>query len=712
MNALLIDVAGMYSVRLATFWNPMRRLQLFALLCFALAASAQQTRPSSPVITSTTRLVLVDVIAADQQGKPVSDLQASEFALLEDGKLQRVASFSRESAHGVPRQSPSPLPKDVFTNDPQYTEPAGPLTLVLIDLMNTPVPDRRTARRATLEFVTKQLRPGQPVAVFGLANQLVLLQDFSTDPRLLMAAVERFHGDPRTLSIDHSNSRTLQTMIDYGLEGKDQALAAIKRFEAADEIAEITDRVGTTLRALRSIARAAQRYPGRKSLVWISGAFPLTMPDRSFDSVIGPEAHLVSYADEVKYTAVALSDAQIAVYPVDVRGLIDVAPDGDTAQPMAKASRARNPGEHWAQVAAERAAIENPQHAMKELAEDTGGRAFINRNDLPQAIAAAVEDGTTYYTLAYYPSDKRWNGNFRKIKISITRPGVHLRYRAGYYAQDSGDWKRNGGEREIDFALEHDVLPTSKLVFGAHVIPPAAGAPVNIEFLVFPSSLSFESQGNMQNASVDAHALALGADDKRAGAVARTADIRLEAATYSRALKSGLRLPVTMQLPPGQYRLRLALRDNRSGIFGTLEVPVTVPKEAKATPLRVPSQGPIPNPSTPHFFRVPSSSSTERFIFIPSLIQPSSGGSDKMARPRTPKNSSSKPRVVKRAEVAEIRQAEPQEIRSLSPDVQDRIRRRAYELWEQGGRRHGRAEQDWLRAEREILGQHGASRTA
>lgn len=83
-----------------------------------------------------------------------------------------------------------------------------------------------------------------------------------------------------------------------------------------------------------------------------------------------------------------------------------------------------------------------------------------------------------------------------------------------------------------------------------------------------------------------------------------------------------------------------------------------------------------------------------------------------MAKAKTPKNSSSKPRVVKRAEVAEIRQAEPQEIRGLSPDVQDRIRRRAYELWEQGGRRQGRAEQDWLRAEREILGQHGVPRTA
>ncbi len=83
-----------------------------------------------------------------------------------------------------------------------------------------------------------------------------------------------------------------------------------------------------------------------------------------------------------------------------------------------------------------------------------------------------------------------------------------------------------------------------------------------------------------------------------------------------------------------------------------------------------------------------------------------------MAKAKTPKTPTSTPRVVKRAEVQEIRQAEPEAIRGLPHDVQDRIRRRAYELWEQGGRRHGRAEQDWLRAEREILGQHGVTRTA
>ncbi len=554
----------------------MRRLVLLTFALLALAA-AQQTNAPVPVITTTTHMVLVDVIATDSAGKPVTDLQASDFNVLENGKPQQVASFSHENSPAARPLPPAPLPKDIFTNDPRYTAPEGPLTLVLIDLMNTPVSDRSTTRRAMLNFVSKQLRPGQPVAVFGLANQLVLLQDFSTDPRLLIAAVERFGGDPRTLDANHAGSESLQSMVDAGLPNFDNLLAAMKRFEAADEIAETTDRADMTLRALRSIARAAQRYPGRKSLVWISSAFPLTLKDKSFDSIIGPEAHIISFADEVKRTVAALSDAQVAIYPVDVRGLIVITPDLNT--PMPNSARARNPDAYWRQWSNDaHDDIKSPQYTMKELAEDTGGRAFINRNDLPRAIASAVEDGAAYYTLAYYPADKNWDGRFRKIKVVVNRPGVHLRYRNGYVALDSGDWRRNGGEQEMEFALTHDVLATSKLVFGAHVLPPAVGAPVTVEFLVFPSSLRFQPNGSVQTANIEVRVVAFGADDKRAASAASTADLRLDAATYSRAVTSGLRLPVPLQLAPGKYRLRLALRDNSSGSFGTLEVPLTVTK--------------------------------------------------------------------------------------------------------------------------------------
>src|SRR6266700_2344516 len=153
---------------------------------------------NTPAVRVTTRLVLVDAVVTDKSGQRIKDLKREDFTVLENGKPQKISAFSFESPEVSPRQAPD-LPPNVHTNRPEYDMPKGPLTIVLLDGLNTPVADQGYARSQILKYLGTQLQPGQPVAVYTLAGSLRLLQDFTGDVALLKAAVEHF--SPQT-SID------------------------------------------------------------------------------------------------------------------------------------------------------------------------------------------------------------------------------------------------------------------------------------------------------------------------------------------------------------------------------------------------------------------------------------------------------------------------------------------------------------------------------
>src|SRR5262249_33083627 len=133
----------------------------------------------------------------------------------------------------------------------------------------------------------------------------------------------------------------------------------------------------------------------------------------------------------------ALIDAQIAIYPVDARGLVPSSYFDASSSGRDNLGRSLSrPGRLGAAMSQESAQLQAVHGTMNDMAERTGGRAFYNRNDIDGAIRQSVRDGSTYYTLAYYPSNKKWNGKFRKIQIKVNRPGVKLRHRLGYYAVD------------------------------------------------------------------------------------------------------------------------------------------------------------------------------------------------------------------------------------------------------------------------------------
>ena len=390
---------------------------------------SQQTEATDLLFRQSVRRVVVDVVVTDSDGKPVSGLTAGNFSISEDGKNQRMRSFDVHDfdAHSdsLPKR-PRSLPTNTFVNVPAGPE-RGPLYVLLLDLVDMGIDDQPRAREELLKFIrSKPL--GTRFSIFVFSDGLHLVQGFTEDRNLLAAAV-----DPK-------NPRShIPRIFLY----------------AANYQAYIS-----TPRVFINIAKFLAELPGHKNLIWLSASFPSSLMPSSDASTEG-----VSINDEIKEATDTLARGQIAVYPVDVRGL--VATNSMAADVALNAS----------------------QMTEQEIAYATGGRAFYNTNDVASALAEATETGGHYYTLTYSPSNQNYNGRLRHINVELSKRGYHLAYRHSYYGNpDPTAPKEKHSASELEPLLvskpadslypnmQHGAPLAHQLLFRAHIhalAPPA-----------------------------------------------------------------------------------------------------------------------------------------------------------------------------------------------------------------------------------------------
>jgi VWFA-related protein len=549
------------------------------------------TTPPAPALRATTHLVLVDVVVYDKQGQHVSNLTSSDFTLRDRGKPQKITVFSDDHAgeslakNSAAPPPPPPLPPGVFTNRPAFQRPQGPPTILLLDSLNTALGDQLSSHAEMLKYLRTQLSQGQKIAVLSLNESLELLQDFTSDPRLLIAALDKFKpGTSNELS-----GATIQTLTPKEAEAMPSEMLHIIDEHNQSRAAESTDtRVRVTLEALRSIARAFGGFPGRKNLIWVSSVFPFNLQPGAGDY---PDAQR-SYAEDVRRTAELLAAARVAVYTVDARSLLvgssvydqTLSPTPDplvrTVQPL---STQQTPGE---QLTDSHDATVTSHQTMQDLAAETGGLALYNRNDIARAVALSAADGANYYTLGYYPEGAHWDGKFHNIEVKLNREGLKARHRSGYFAVDvaqssaseSPQQRAHHAFEELRSALA-DPLPATQITFRVH-IPAIVAAPkpqVQIQFLVDTSAVSFDPLENgVHHCNLDFMVAAVSPDGKIIASDGHTIDALLSNDQFAQMNQNGL--PFTMQLPlaPAQYSLRMAVRDNRTGLIGTLTLPLVV----------------------------------------------------------------------------------------------------------------------------------------
>jgi VWFA-related protein len=580
------------------------------------SSAQQESAQPGTVLKVTTRLVLVDVVALDKKGLPITDLKAEDFSMQEEGTGQkvRVFSFQQPTQSDVPLSSEAvKLPPNTVSNVASFR--AGKtLSVILLDSLNTDLVKQKYVRQEMLKMLEK-LPAGQPVAVYSLGTKLRLLQDFTTDPSLLKQAISNAKGHASPVMENASGGQSSTYLSAPSVSALTELnmtamLTQVQMFQQETTSFQTDVRGGMTLAALKALAATLSGYPGRKNLIWITSAFPIGIfvipsgPASSSNATTATAqtAWTRDYAADIERVNNALSNARVAVYPVDASTMVNYEVNSSLSNTdsngnyLGRTATGQVAGsaidKHEAMARALDETSEDimvRRSTMNSVADETGGKAAYNTNDLMKAIRESMEDGETYYTLGYYPENKEWNGKYRKIVVTVTRPGAKLRYRRGYFAVDpKGYQKLTAKQQAIDLgqALSLDVPVSTALTFQAATAPPsdANGNKVMIRFGIDAHPLGFELENDgLEHASVDCAAQAYTLKGEPVQVRASTFAVGLKPEQYQLVMQRFLPCNQSLELNPGDYVLRLGVRDNETGLIGTANARVTVPKVGEAT---------------------------------------------------------------------------------------------------------------------------------
>jgi VWFA-related protein len=546
-----------------------------------------RTTETIPILKAKVHLVLLDVVVTKGlHNEPVTGLQQREFSVFEDGKRQRILSFAahtNELAESAPAGSPiAALPPDTFLD---IAKPEDALTpnVLLYDELNTPLVDRPFALQQVISYL--QNKPaGARFAIFVLTDKLHLVQGFTNDNNLLAESLRRESRSTYLgLVVQDDQERTspldllTRQLRGFGM-GSFDALRDVESTEAAYLARR---RLEAIVEAFYRISQFLGGAPGRKNLIWLSGTFPSgILPGNAPSDFF---ANSTFYSSELRKVTTQLVLSQIAVYPVDARGLM-------LAQPANAIT-------------------------MDEIADASGGRAFYNTNGLKEAISAAVKQGTHYYTLSYSPSDKNFSGRMRKIRVALAPKGFHLAYRHSYF--DGGliqKGKGNAGPRmdRLEAVMERGAPAVHEILYKVQVTP--VGTPSHpsefmltemkklgalayerdsngmksqhymLRFAILGKQLTILAAGHSTFAlKAELAAQTYDQDNRLLTGDAWIAEQQLSKEEAAGIQRDACRLSREIEVPERAAWLRIAVRDLFSGDMGTLEIPLPLSANGKGT---------------------------------------------------------------------------------------------------------------------------------
>lgn len=525
-------------------------------------AVAQQ----QPTFRSQSELVVVPAVVTDHSGAHISNLKKEDFTVQENGAEQKIAVLEEvhTTTERLNRAAPQP---NVYSNNLNGARSERRITIIALDTINTPFLDQAHARSELLKFLGNWVTGGEPMSLVVLTRSGVkVIHDFTTDPRILAQALQRVRNRDEHLVDEPSlEAGPEETAVNAEAQQVFQMMA-----DAQENMAAFQRRVAATLtlEAMQQISQAFRGVPGRKSLLWASSGFPFSISDQSMSPSYPGRDSISDILPLYERTWHALSDAQIAVYPVDLRGVAYLGPTADIGRP----SRNFRQRVNWSN--SERIAT------FQSVAEATGGRAFYNTNDLAGAFRKAAEDSTSYYILTYYRDVKDTKPGWRKLKVLVNRPGVHIRARSGFFVEkpQPAESEQQMRGREIALAMSSPIEYT-----GIGIIArwkPATGAEAGKSLVPFALTIDANGvavdEGKDNHVRIDFFAVARTATGDSAGQVGQTVDSHLNSENVAKMQHNGMSYDNAIALPPGEYTVRFVVRDELSGRIGTVSAPLKV----------------------------------------------------------------------------------------------------------------------------------------
>jgi VWFA-related protein len=570
--------------------RPKFALFLLAFILFSSSVFGQTPTPTPSVedndpLKISTALIQADVTVTDQNGRLVTDLRPEELEVYENGKKRTITNFSFISI-AKPAENTNSQPVGVNIPLPPVKLKAAQVRrtyALVVDDLGLNFGSLNRVRQTLRKFVDEQLQEGDLVAIIRTGAGIGATQSFTSDKRVLLAAIDKLRWNASGRS-GIGSFTPLETSVKDDLEGTTRASgethntvgnAQDNAFQKdLDEFRNDNFSVGT-LGALNYVIRGMQELPGRKAVLLFSEGLAL-MTDGKPNRIL----------DAMRALADVANRASVVIYTIDPRGLQTpgMANADDKIRKILDDSTTRK-------LADREASFLESQQSLRYLANETGGVPYVNQNDIDAGLRQAVDDQSGYYLLGYEPDDETFDpqkNKFNKLEIKVTRPGIRIRYRSGFFGVS---------DEKIQSAPQ---TPQQKLntaltsPFGANGInlslypvfqnDPKQGDLVQVLVYIDAKDLRFTPAdvAGKRKANIDLIAVTFGDNGVQMDQFSKNYALEVTEKTYQNMLANGFVYTLTILIKKtGAYQLRLALRDTVSDKVGSASQFIEVPNIKK-----------------------------------------------------------------------------------------------------------------------------------
>ncbi len=563
-------------------------LPLLLSLCIFLPSLAQnKPDDQDDVVKITTNLVQVDAVVT-KDGKPVANLTADDFEIYEDGRKQAITSFAYISNTANSTSQPTQPRKDAKNNvdevpyAPVKPNEARRIMAFVVDDLGLSAESMSQVRRQLRKFVAEQLQPNDLIAIIRTGGEMGALQQFTSDKRLLTRAVDQLRWN----ICNRVGVSVLQPVggISFGSSACGQRS------------------IYYTLRSLRFILDAMGYLPGRKSLVFLSDSLPResqdeiiigrnlleggmnddqtsARPERLSDAGIvdGQQSGLprdsINYAHFLQKLAEKAIRSSVVIYSVDTQGLQTT---GLTA-----ADSFSGTGPQLQQLIYSRSRLLSTRREGGEIiAKQTGGFQIRNSNSF--GFNRILEDQSGYYLIGYRPTEETFNRRFHHIKAKVKRSGMQVRTRYGFFgvSEEEANRARLTPRDMTSLALASPFaaqdIEIDLTSFFAN--DKTAGSVVRSFVYIDPKDLAFTRVNDQQQASIEFQSIIFGNNGAVVEQLRRGATIRFSDSEYAQVARNGMGFSIDLPVKrPGDYQVRVAIRDRSSSKIGSAGQFVAIP---------------------------------------------------------------------------------------------------------------------------------------
>jgi VWFA-related protein len=552
-------------------------LLVSAGLVLLTSSTAAQQQPRT-VFRSGRDLVSIDVVVRDRSGNIVRDLTARDFEIREDGQRQEVSTFSfqeisdrvlpvasanllasaeakaleesRRIAPAAPASSPAPMTSDTLVG--------RRLIVLLFDVSSMQPEDVQRALDAATKYVDERMTSADLIAVATIGSMLDVLQDFTGDREKLTTALGLLAYTEGTAMQPPAGATT----------ATDEETAAAEDAIATESTELDMFNNDMRLRALKALAETLAPIEQKKAIVYFSAGMQRSGQDNQV---------------ELRAAVNAAVRANVAVYPIDTRGLQAVVPGGDARQASGRGQSLFS----GRGVSQQFERIDASVDTLTSLAGNTGGRAFTDTNDFGEAFARVQRDMAAYYLIGYTSANSVRDGRFRRVQVRVKREGVRIEARPGYYAaRDFAHTSRGDRETQLQEQLFADVSATD-----LPVLVTAGWFRLAVDRYYVPLSVAVAGSSvpvppKRDRVTLDVLGFVRDEQGRPVARMRQTLDVPPGSGSTLAGKQVLYQSGVT--LPPGRFSVKVVVRENESGLTGSFEAPIVVP-ELKLAPVKLSS---------------------------------------------------------------------------------------------------------------------------